>query len=218
MVSLSESIQLLESSIGYNFKDNFYPSNALTHPSHQKSKFELLEFIGDRVLNLSVAKTVWDERYKSEKECAEKLATKVNRFALLEIAKLWKIEEYVLWNGLSSHMDTILVDACEAIIGAVFLDGGWDSAHNLIKNNWPKHSMSFAELDPKSILQNWAHKTYNEYKYTLIKQDGPPHNPQYTVELEINNHKIIGVHNSIKLAEKDAAFKFLKLNTNLIKE
>ncbi|WP_187440037.1 ribonuclease III family protein [Candidatus Cytomitobacter primus] len=214
--SLSKKIQLLEKNINYNFKNDLYAQNAIIHPSYKKSKFELLEFMGDRVLNLAISQIIWDEQYKSEREYAEKLATKVNKYTLLEIAKIWNIKDYIIYIG--EHIDSILVDACESIIGAVFLDGGWDSAYKLIKENWPKQSMSFAELDPKSILQQWIHQTSKQHKYTLIKQDGPPHNPQYTVELQVNQQKIIGVSRSIRLAEKSAAFDFLKKYTNLIKK
>ncbi len=217
MEDLSKALKLLETHIDYKFTNEFYSSNAITHPSYKKSKFELLEFTGDRVLGLSIAKTIWHEKHRSERECAEQLATKVNRFALLEIAKLWEINKYILWHGPKEHIDSILVDACEAIIGAVFLDGGWDAAHKLIQDSWPKKSMSFTELDPKSILQKWAHKISIEYKYTLINQSGPAHNPEYTIELTVNQHKITGISNSIRSAEKSAALKFLKKHTDLVK-
>ncbi|QEK37820.1 hypothetical protein FZC35_00240 [Candidatus Cytomitobacter indipagum] len=214
MEDLSKSIKLLEENINYKFKNNFYSKNAITHPSYKKSKFELLEFIGDRVLNLSIAKMIWSQKHESEQECAEELATKVNKHTLLKIARMWNVQDYILYKGENS--DNVLADTCEAIIGAVFLDGEWDSAYKLVQNNWPKEAMSFAELDPKSLLQKWTHKTSKEYKYTLVSQHGPPHKPEYTVELQVNTQITIGVSQSIRAAEKNAALEFLKKYTDLI--
>lgn len=214
MEDLSKSILLLEQNIKYKFKNKFYPSNAIMHPSYKKSKFELLEFVGDRVLNLAIAKMTWNDKNASEQECAEELATKVNKHALLKVAKVWNVEDYILYTGEAA--DNILSDACEAIIGAVFLDGQWDAAYELVENNWSKEAMSFVELDPKSVLQRWVHKTSKQYKYTLLSQDGPPHKPRYTVELRVNKYTTIGINKSIRSAEKNAAFEFLKKHTNLL--
>ncbi|USO00888.1 MAG: hypothetical protein H6845_01005 [Alphaproteobacteria bacterium] len=218
MEKLSKFTLQLEQTIHYKFNNIAFAEHALTHPSYQKSNFELLEFMGDRVLNLCVAQMIWNEKHTSERECAENLATRVNKYALLEIAKLWKLERCVLFTAPKEQINTILVDACEAIIGAVFLDGGWNNSYKIIERDWPKDTMSFIELDPKSILQKWTHKMSHEYKYTLIHQSGPAHNPKYTVELTVHIYKTIGVSNSIRTAEKNAALKFLKKHTDLYKK
>ncbi|QEK39280.1 ribonuclease III family protein [Candidatus Nesciobacter abundans] len=207
-------LNALEKKLGYSFKNIKNLIHAMTHPSFHKSDFEMLEFIGDRVLNLAIANKLWNKKYKSEKEYAEKLATQVNRFSLLKIANIWELDKYILWSG--SDIKSILVDACEAVIGAIFIDGGWEKANDLIHSSWPDETMCFEELDPKSVLQQWGHKTAASYKYKTIEKVGPAHKPQFTIQLTVNQYIVTTTSTSKRTAEKQAALEFLKKYTDLI--
>lgn len=185
--------------------------DALTHPSFAKSRFEMLEFIGDRVVGLAAAKFLWMP--KDEKQYALELISLTNKSSLIQVAKHIKLDSYLSWRGIKSHKDTIMADALEAVVGAIFLDLGFEEAYKFIKNKWLEASKNkeFNTSDPKSILQTWSDKQGFKIKYYLVKETGLPHDKNYRIELIIDGYqKIYGEGKSIKTAEKEAAKKFLK--------
>lgn len=204
----------LEDALKYSFKDKSLLRDAVNHPSFADSRFELLEFIGDRVLSLVIAKILWKSGPKTERDYAECFVSMTNKDALYNAAKEMMLDKYINWKGTQSHHRTIMQDGCEALIGALFLDSDLQHAEVLIERVWSRIKISgFVELDPKSALQNWAHKEKLSVAYDLVDSSGPPHDRRYVVQLRVGNYDAIaGRGSSIRGAEKDAAAKFLKGN------
>ena len=214
------NLEAFEKKIGYQFKDRTLLSDSLTHPSIEQSRFELLEFIGDRALSLCIGKMLWDNNvsngkmFYSEKEYAQNFMPMINKSALLQAGVKLDLQKYVMWKGEKEHENTIIQDACEALIGAYFLDAGFEKVYNFVSTTWSKlQFQSFKIADPKSILQNWGNRVNVKIEYKLISQEGPPHKPKYVVRLDVVNYKSIwGTGTSIKDAEKHVAAQFLKEN------
>ena len=134
----------LEKKINQKFKDKKLLVNSLTHKSYDKIKNnEKLEFLGDRVLGLVIAKKLL-EIYPDEKEgiLDKKFASLVNKKSCLEIANKIRLEKYILtYNPKNKSIkieDKIIADSCEALIGAIYLDKGYSVAENFILNLWKK--------------------------------------------------------------------------------
>lgn len=204
-------IILFEKKMGFEMKNKSLLDDALTHPSFCKSRFEMLEFIGDRVVGLAASKFLWMPR--NEKEYAIDLISLTNKSCLIEIAKLIQLEQHVRWRGIKSHKDTIMADAVEALMGAIFLDLGFETAFKFIVTKWKENlkKNKLSGLDPKSCVQIWSDKNGISISYNLFKEVGPAHDKNYSVQLVVNGkNKFYGEGKSIKLAEKDAAEKFLR--------
>lgn len=208
---LHRVIALFEQKMQICLSDKSLLQDALTHPSFAKSRFEMLEFIGDRVLGLAAARFLWMP--KDEKQYALELVSLTNKSSLIRVAKHMRLDSYLSWRGIKSHKDTIMADALEAVVGAIFLDLGFEEAYRFIKSKWLEVSKKsgFNTNDAKSILQTWSDKQGFRIKYHLVKETGLPHDKDYRIELFIDGYKkIYGEGKSIKAAEKEAAEKFLK--------
>jgi len=214
----------LEKIIGYKFNNIKILKESLTHSSFKNKKNtnqERLEFLGDRVLGLVISE------YLFTNFCTEREGILTNKFRYLvenkkcaDIAKNIGIINFLKLGDSEKKRkeelsDSVLANSVEALIGAVFIDGGFVSAKNLILNLW-KDFLSDDKLikannSPKNILQEYLHSSKNlEPKYHLISKDGEEHNPLFTVELIVKNFKtILGIGSSIKDAELNAAQIFL---------
>src|SRR5947209_13322739 len=157
----------LESSIAYCFRDPALLDEALTHATAARAKgrgnYQRLEFLGDRVLGLVVAAMLF-EAYPAAKEgeLSKRLSDLVRRETCADVAREWGLAQYVrLGRGeasLAGGRAAILADVCEALIGAVFLDGGFAAARALVRSAfedrmWARQRPS---QDPKTALQEWA--------------------------------------------------------------
>ena len=204
----------LQKSLKHRFHDQSLLNDAMTHPSFAKSRFELLEFLGDRVLGLAISHILWKSRPSNEKEYARKFVVLTNKDSVYLVAEKLRLIEYIKWRGDSNHRVTIMQDACEALLGALFLDAGFDFTTTFIDLTWQGLNKSdFYEFDPKSELQTWASKRQVEFSYIKISESGPPHLKKYVIELSVQGYKKIrGESTSIRAAEKDAAAKFMKEN------
>jgi len=216
MDDISSRIEGFEKEIQYSFQRKDLIQGALTHPSFQQSTFEVLEFIGDRVINLVVAKLLYQDKPKNEKEYAQRFVGLTNRDSLYQAGVYMKLHEYVRWIGSQSHHKTIVQDATEAVFGAIFLDAGMEFTQEFGARVWSNvQRKRFAEVDPKSALQLWSSKKKLELKYDLIKTSGPPHDRRYVVKLSVQNYNdFFGFGQSIRNAEKEAAEKFLRAHGN----
>jgi len=221
------SISLLESKLGYKFKDPSLLIHAITHSSYanemkmsKESNYERLEFLGDAVLELITSEYVYN-RYKDlpEGDLTKLRAGMVCEQTLSGCAKELNIGDFLLLGkgeDISGGRlrDSILSDALEAIIGAIYLDGGFTSAKEFIKNNIITQ-IENKELffDSKTILQeivqNENHKQKNRYK--LISEEGPDHNKSFTIALYVGNKQYgCGVGKTKKAAEQEAALQAIK--------
>ena len=205
---MNNKISLLEKKIGINFKDKKLLIKSLTHKSFNSSNnYEKLEFLGDRVLGLIISKTLL-EIFPEDKEGSldKKLASLVNRKKCCEISKKLNLENFIVTGNTRSKKnkieDKIISDACEALIGAIYLKF-WKSSLNLsIKN----------QVDAKTKLQEYSLKKYKILpKYKLLSSTGPHHKPVFKIAVSIENSKIFNASGySKKDAEQKAAALFLK--------
>ena len=225
-----KKIHLIEKILQYKFKNTKNLINSLIHPSVYKHKkkskkndiyeFERLEFLGDRVLGLVVSSLIFKKFTDyNEGNLSKKLSFLVQRDFLFKISQDINLVDFLEFNKQKKQNlimnKSIIADSFESLIGAIFVDGGYHKSYNFIKRLWSPHLKKLIEdeIDPKTKLQEITQKKYKKLpNYRLIKKEGPPHSPKFTIQLSILNiDKIKAVGTSIRDAEKKAAKKVLKL-------
>lgn len=227
-------LKKLEAVLGYSFKDRHILSRALTHTSMTQSaksdaaSYERLEFLGDRVLGLVMAQWLLAE-FPDENEgaIAKRHAALVCGDTLASIAQDIAIGDYIVMSEAEKksggqRKETILADCMEAILGAVYSDGGLDVAQTLIGTVWKdriRHNLE-PPVDYKSALQERLQARGMPLpEYRFIDREGPDHQPVFTVECRVENEPVVtAVAESKKAAEKLAAEKMLKLLESKVKE
>ena len=218
---MNRSFKELENSIKYSFKNKRLLESALTHKSFDPNKNnEKLEFLGDRVLGLIIAKILLD-KYPDEKEgiIDKKFANLVNKRTCVNIAKKLNLKKFLYLGAshknLERSADKIVADCLEAIVGAVYLDGGLKQSEKFILNLWEKFILEsvITLIDSKTKLQEYSLKKYKKLpKYTFFKKTGPQHKPIFKTEVEIPlSKKIVGEGTSKKNAQQNAAAKLIKI-------
>ncbi len=217
----NKSLKELENIIKYNFKDKTILNNALTHKSYDNTiNNEKLEFLGDRVLGLVISKELLD-RYPNEREGTidKKFANLVNKRTCTKIAKKLNLKKFLFLGSshknLERSADKILSDCLEAIVGAIYIDGGIKSSEKFILSFWETfiNESIITLIDPKTKLQEHTLKKFKKLpKYTFFKKTGPQHKPLFKTEVEIpESKKIIGIGSSKKNAQQNAAAKLIKI-------
>lgn len=218
----------LESLLGYAFHSYTLLEEALTHPSIQiqaatKKHNQRLEFLGDSILGAVLSSWLCQQfPDQDEGKLSQKKALLASGRHLAEIARGIKLDSFL--NAARSERDedgglrdSALGDALEAIIGAVFLDGGYDSAVKLILK-WEKTFLQTITSDhgifnPKGRIQEFVQSKFQgtRISYKLVKQTGPDHRRQFQIDLYLNSEKISsGSGLSKKAAEEMAATEALK--------
>ena len=216
---------LLEKKIKINFKNKDLLIKSLTHKSfNSEQNYEKIEFLGDRVLGLVMAKKLL-EIYPDEKEgiLDKKFATLVNKKTCLQIAKKLNLQKYILTlSSINKKVlieDKVLSDSCEALIGAVYLDKGFQTAEKMILDLWSSHIKDsvITQIDAKTKLQELSLKKFKKLPiYKLISNTGPRHKPLFKVSVKLMDTKFFTSEgNSKKEAEQNAAILCLK-NLNKI--
>lgn len=212
--------QELEKKINIVFKNKNLLDQSLTHKSFNSSKNnEKIEFLGDRVLGLVMAKKLL-EIYPNEKEgiLDKKFASLVNKKSCLEIAKSINLEKYIkTFNPKNKKItieDKIIADSCEALIGAIYLDKGFLAVEKFILKYWSDHIKDSAvtKIDAKTKLQEFSLKKFKKLPlYKLISNTGPRHKPLFKVAVKLVNTKFyVAEGKSKKDAEQNAAILCLK--------
>jgi ribonuclease-3 len=205
----------LEKKINYKFKDKKLLVKSLTHKSYDKiNNNEKIEFLGDRVLGLIIAKKLL-EIYPEEKEgiLDKKFASLVNKKTCLQIANNISLEKYILtFNPKNKKIkveDKVIADCCEALIGAIYLDKGFTAVENFILTFWSKNIKEsvITQIDAKTKLQEYSLKKFKKLPtYKIISNTGPRHKPIFKVAVKLPNTKFyIGQGTSKKDAEQNAA-------------
>ena len=212
--------QDLQKKINIRFKNLDLLIQSLTHKSFDtKKNNEKMEFLGDRVLGLVIAKKLL-EIYPDEKEgiLDKKFAALVNKKTCLEVAKKINLEKFILTfnpnNKKIKIEDKIISDSCEALIGAIHLDKGLTIAEKVILDLWKnqiKESV-ITQIDAKTTLQELALKNFKKLPtYKLISNTGPRHKPSFKVGVKLPDTKyFFGLGKSKKDAEQNAAIECLK--------
>ena len=212
--------QDLQKKINVKFKNLDLLVQSLTHKSFDtKKNYEKIEFLGDRVLGLVIAKKLL-ETYPDEKEgiIDKKFASLVNKNTCLEIAKKINLEKYILTfnpnNKKIKIEDKIISDSCEALIGAIYLEKGLATAEKVILNLWKNNIIDsiITQIDAKTKLQELSLKNFKKLPiYKLISNTGPRHKPSFKVGVKLPNTKyFFGLGKSKKDAEQNAAIECLK--------
>jgi len=216
-----DRLKRLEEKIGYRFKDRDLLKHALTHSSSgNKYNYERLEFLGDRVLGLVIAHMLFDE-FKDENEggLAKRHAVLVQGRTLALIGSVHNLGEDILMSDSErisggETKDNIIADSLEALLGALYLDGGLDSAKTVIMTLWGDniHTLAEAPMDPKTELQEWVQaRGLPLPMYDIISKSGPDHAPVFKVNLVVEDVAPIEAEGpSRRQAEKTAARKMLK--------
>ena len=210
----------LEKKINIKFKNFKLFAKSLTHKSYDSiHNNEKLEFLGDRVLGLVITKKLL-EIYPEDKEgiLDKKLASLVNKKKCLEIAKSLGLEKFVLVGNSKKKLikieNKIISDCCEALIGAIYLDQGFDVVENFILKVWKIHLKSSVVtfVDSKTKLQEYSLKKFKILPiYKLLDNSGPRHKPIFKVGVRLKNSKMAkATGNSKKDAQQKAATLLLK--------
>lgn len=204
--------------INYNFKDKNLLELALTQSgADSKHNNERLEFIGDRVLGLSVAALLYD-MYPNDNEggLARRHALLVSTETLAHVAADLEIEKHIKHGHMTGgKINHILANTVEAILGAIFLDSGFESARQIIIEIWKPLAAAeiIAPKDAKTALQELAQKSGSKTLPTYIYHEptGALHNPIFTVTVTALGKSANGKGSSKKAASLDAAEKLLKI-------
>jgi ribonuclease III len=212
----------LEARIGHKFADPALLATAFTHVSALKKatrqrsdSYQRLEFLGDHVLGLVVSDMLYRAFPKADEgELSKRLADLVRRESCADVAKsLGLVDDIKLGAvgaGASARLrTTVLGDICEAVIGAVFLDGGYSAGAQFVERNWTERMRKLRRplRDPKTVLQEWAQsKRLPTPVYREIDRTGPHHDPLFRVAVDLPGlAPAEGVGGNKRAAEKDAA-------------
>lgn len=215
---MDKNITELQEKIGYSFSDENLLRQAFVHSSADKGEsYERLEFLGDAVLELAVSELIFIKKPEfTEGELTKTRAALVNEGMLSAVAKGLDIGSYIVLgkgeqNTGGAEKPSILADIIEAIIGAVYIDGGFDNAktvvQKLLKTGIDNVLSGGGLKDYKTKLQEHYHKQgISDIKYTVYKEEGPPHDRVFFVKLNVGGDDIAqGKGSSKKNAEQRAA-------------
>ncbi len=218
-------VRQLQERIGYRFRDVNLLHLALTHGSANFGKpgapdYDRLEFLGDRVLGLAIAEHLFHAFPAApEGELARRYNRLVRKETCAEVGEELGLGEHVIL-GESEAMaggrrkSTILADVCEALLGAIYVDGGWEPAKELIARLWHKRARDSvaAPLDAKTALQEWVQRSGTSIlpRYVLIANRGSDHEPDFVYEVHVEGLlPAQGTGRSRRAAEQAAAAALL---------
>ena len=221
---MKKNITKIEQYLGFKINKNELYTKALTHKSYDKNNnYEKLEFLGDRVLGLVISKKLL-EIFPDEKEGTldKKLASLVNKNKCYEIGKQLKLDKLVKIGNLRLKKQIvekkIVSDSCEAILGAIYLDKGFDFAEKFILRNWETdiNDKNIIIIDAKTKLQEYSLKKFKVLPiYKFISNTGPKHKPNFKVAVKIKDTSFVEAEGSSKkLAQQAAATKLLGILDN----
>ena len=218
MHNLRTRMEALEERINYTFKDPDLLKSALTHSSANTDfSNERMEFLGDRVLGLVVSDFLYNNFIEEEGCLAKRLNYWVSRASCAEVAKKIQLGQAIILapseeeNG-GRTKETILGNACEAIIAAIYLDSDFSTAKEIVLQLWDSIIKRPVPMtDNKSALQEWSQaQGLGLPKYTIVERTGPDHAPTFKVRVDIKDTEpTFGIGQSRRAAEHAAARIFL---------
>jgi ribonuclease-3 len=214
-----------EDRIGYRFKDAALLEQALTHisalagPRNRSGSYQRLEFLGDHVLGLVISDMLYSAFPKADEgELSRRLADLVRKEACADVARAIELGAAIRLGASESNAGgrnraAILADVCEALVGAVFLDGGYKAASEVIGRLWEQRMRAPTRplRDAKTILQEWAQaQGLPTPAYKEVERKGPDHDPEFRVTVQLPDHEPAeGLGRSKRAAEQAAAAAML---------
>ncbi|MEZ5691770.1 MAG: ribonuclease III [Rickettsiales bacterium] len=216
----------LQKNIGYTFNDTSLLELALTHPSVNKKKnYQRLEFLGDSVVGMLVAHIIYDMfPQEKEGELARRLSLLVRGDTLAKVANKIDLGKYLIVSTSEEksggrERSSNLEDAMEALIGAIYLDGGIKAATDFVTPRWKEIAADIPEAvkDAKTELQEWAQgRGLPLPSYKMIKTEGSDHSPIFTIEVTVSGYApATASAGSKKTAQQEAATELLGILKNL---
>jgi ribonuclease-3 len=214
----------IEARIGYSFTDAALLASALTHvsalksPNDRKASYQRLEFLGDHVLGLVVSDMLFRAFPNGDEgELSKRLADLVRRETCADVARALGLDEGIKLGAVGGAGErlrkSVLGDICEAVIGAVFVDGGYPAAAAFIERAWGGRLRKpmRALRDPKTVLQEWAQgRGLPTPVYREVERTGPHHEPRFRIEVILPGlDPAEGMGSSKRAAEKAAASALL---------
>ena len=215
----------LEARMEYTFSDRALLERALTHGSYgdgqrKYNDYQRLEFLGDRVLGLLTAEVLYEKSDAAEGVLARKLNALVRKETCAEVSKDLELGALIMMSKSTERVGgreklSILGDVAEALLAAIYLDGGFSAAHDFFHKFWKKKlisTLASSGKDPKTTLQERAAKEKLDTPvYEVLEQSGPDHRPLFVIRVTIGDSGTAqGEGASKKLAEQDAANKMLQ--------
>jgi len=217
----------IEALLGHNFSKKALLKEALTHPSCAESRknvpfnYQRLEFLGDAVLSVVVAELLF-ELYPAENEgsLAKRHAALVCSESLANVARTLGIGEHIRMaageqGGGGRDSGSNLEDVLEALIGALYIDGGFDTVKRFILAQWQPLARAVSEppKDAKTSLQEWAQSRGQRLPlYTVVETTGPAHAPEFTIEVSLESRESASAKAASKRqAEQLAARELLQM-------
>ena len=225
MISKNEH-RSLNDKFQYKFNDPKILSRALTHRSHSSENYERLEFLGDAVLDMVLSEALYKHFPELEEGRLSRMrAHLVNQKALAEIARGIELDKHlILGKGertTGKNRDSILSDSLEALIGGVYIDGGFEKVQAIILKLFDAMILEINPddlfQDSKSGLQEALQKNNMELpRYNLIKTEGEQHDQMFEVECIVSSINLVtnGIGKNLKYAEQQAAEKALEIILN----
>jgi ribonuclease III len=214
------------SMLHHRFNNEALLSAALTHSSAVGATYERLEFLGDRVLGLVIASWLFDGfPDEPEGKLNRRMSDLVRRDACAAVARTIGVVPFIQMERAArmsgvQHSDNVLGDVCEALIAALYIDGGMNVATQFIRAQWRLmlQDNDSASQDPKSALQEWAQgRGLPLPSYALVGQSGPDHAPSFEIEVRVPGYEpAVAAAASKQEAQKRAAAELLaKLEKNI---
>jgi len=214
----------LETTIGYKFKDRDLLERSLTHISatggNRGNSYQRLEFLGDHVLGLIISDMLFRSFPKADEgELSRRLADLVRREACADVARAINLGVALRLGSSENNAGgrtriAILADVCESLVGAVYVDGGYEAAVKLVEHLWGERMRTPVRplRDPKTILQEWAQaRGLPTPTYREVARTGPQHDPVFRVAVVLpGKESVEGVDRSKRGAEQAAAAALLK--------
>lgn len=219
----AEQVEQLELRIGYHFRDPLLLTHALTHASAADTDSgrdnERLEFLGDRILALLAAQALMDHYPEAEEGgLAVRLNALVRKETCAKVAGQLGLGAYLILGETENQFGgrekpAILGDCCEAVIAAIYLDGGLEAARNFFESNWTSlvEGLHLVPKDAKTVLQEWSQgRGLPAPTYRLVSRTGPDHQPVFEIEVNVKGKapdRAVGT--SKRIAEQTAAASLL---------
>ena len=222
-----KNLKLLESSLGYEFKDEKLITEALTHKSYKRSyDNERLEFLGDAVLDLVVGEYLYKKFSKSDEGNLSKIrASLVNETGFDKLARYLNLGDYILLSSAEENnggrdKSSLLSNAFEAVIGAIYLESGLKTVElisiKLIESNHEEISLDSLFSDFKTLLQELTQARFGiTPEYNVVASRGPDHQKEFEVAVVIEGREYArAIGKSKKIAQQESA----KIAINILKD